>query len=58
MATIFFFIVVLVSSLVLNISIKTKQYNRKHRSIWAEGDSVCITGLNDDYNTSFMQRIA
>ncbi len=58
MATIFFIIVVLVSSLVLNISIKTKQYNRKHRSIWAEGDSVCITGLNDDYNTSFMQRIA
>jgi hypothetical protein len=41
----------------LNISIKTKQYNRKHRSVWAEGDSVCIQSLGDDYNTSFMQRI-
>ncbi len=51
-------LVVLVGSFAMNIGMKTSAYNSDNKSVWADGDSVCIKDRDDDYNTSFMQRIA
>ena len=53
-----FIIVVLAASLAVNIGIKTSAYNSDNKSVWADGDSVCVKDADDDFNTSFMQRIA
>ncbi len=58
MITFAIILVVLAASFALNISTKTSAYNNERKSIWADGDSVRIMDPNDDYNTSFMQRIA
>jgi len=58
MTTFAFILIVLAASLALNIKTKTSAYNSEHKSVWADGDSVRIMDSDDDYNTSFMQRIA
>ena len=53
-----FFAVVLLFSLVLNAIIKINKYKSNEKAVWEDGDSVCIKEENDQFNISFMQRIA
>ena len=53
-----FFSVVLLFSLTLNAIYKVKEYKSDDKTVWEDGDSVCIKEENDQFNISFMQRIA
>lgn len=53
-----FFSVVLLFSLTLNAIYKIKEYKSDGKTVWEDGDSVCIKKQNDQFNISFMQRIA
>ena len=49
----------LVASLALNVYFKTKSYKRSDKSVWEDGDSVCIQGdKGDAQEWHFMHRIA
>ena len=53
-----FFSVVLLFSLTLNVVYKIKEYKSDEKTVWEDGDSVCIKEQDDQFNNSFMQRIA
>ena len=51
--------ITLIVSLVLNVLTKTKSYKNEDKSIWEDGDSVCIKGNKGDAQEyHFMHRIA
>jgi hypothetical protein len=51
--------ITLIVSLVLNVLAKTKSYKKEDKSIWEDGDSVCIKGNKGDAQEyHFMHRIA
>ena len=59
MMAIVFFSVVILFSLTLNIIYKIKAYMSKEKTIWEDGDSVCIKDPNHlQFDNGFMQRIA
>ena len=46
-------------SLALNVYFKTKSYRKSDKSVWEDGDSVCIKGdKGDAQEYHFMNRIA
>ena len=58
MIVLVFFSVVLLFSLTLNVVYKIKEYKSDEKTVWEDGDSVCIKEQDDQFNISFMQRIA
>lgn len=58
MIVLVFFSVVLLFSLTLNVVYKIKEYKSDEKTVWEDGDSVCIKKKDDQFNNSFMQRIA
>ena len=51
--------ITLIVSFVLNVLAKTKSYKNEDKSIWEDGDSVCIKGNKGDAQEyHFMHRIA
>ncbi len=51
--------ITLIVSLVLNVLAKTKSYKNEDKSIWEDGDSVCVKGNKGDAQEyHFMHRIA
>ena len=53
-----FFSVVLLFSLTLNAIYKIKEYKSDEKTVLEDGDRVCIKEQDDQFNISFMQRIA
>ena len=47
-----FFSVVLLFSLALNAIYKIKEYKSDEKTVWEDGDSVCIKEENDQFNIS------
>ncbi len=58
MMIIAFFAVVLFFSLGLNAFFKMKEFKMDEKAVWEDGDSVCVKEIDDNYNISFMQRLA
>ena len=58
MIVLVFFSVVLLFSLTLNAVYKIMEYKSDRKTVWEDGDSVCIKEEHDQYNISFMHRIA
>ena len=51
--------ITLIVSLALNVFSKTKSYKKSDKSVWEDGDSVCIKGdKGDAQEYHFMNRIA
>ena len=51
--------ITLIVSLALNVCAKTKSYKKADKSVWEDGDSVCIKGNKGDAQEyHFMNRIA
>ncbi|MCR5395671.1 MAG: hypothetical protein K6E86_09775 [Bacteroidales bacterium] len=49
----------LIISLSLNVYFKTKSYKKSDKSLWEDGDSVCVKGNKGDAQEyHFMNRIA
>jgi len=53
-----FFSVVLIFALALNAFFKIKEFKSDEKTVWEDGDSVCIKEADDNYNIGFMQRLA
>lgn len=53
-----FFGVVLLFALALNAYYKIKEYKIDEKTVWEDGDSVCVKKATDNYNVGFMQRLA
>ncbi len=58
MMVVAFFSVVLLFALALNAYFKIKEYKSDERTVWEDGDSVCIKETTDNYNIGFMHRLA